>query len=133
MALLRVEVPKCVRPAEGLVDVGWLPIDEMGVPPCADGHKKTGTVRGDGRTGGRGRDPGGSDDDARANRWGRTKTGLWGKSYRLDSAVEINVVVTVRREIGWELDASDDGVCARIQCTAIFKHLWIYELDSFNA
>lgn len=37
MALPRVEVPKCARPAEIRVDVGWLPRDEIGVPPCATG------------------------------------------------------------------------------------------------
>ena len=35
MALPRVDVPKCARPAEMRVDVGWLPRDEIGVPPWA--------------------------------------------------------------------------------------------------
>lgn len=35
MALLRVEVPKCARPADIRVEVGWFPSDDIGVPPWA--------------------------------------------------------------------------------------------------
>lgn len=35
MALSRVDVPKCALPDDVRVDVGWLPSEEIGVPPWA--------------------------------------------------------------------------------------------------